>query len=93
MSSFRRSGYGEIPVNRVKALETQPVAAMLLRLHALPSDQNLRGLDDLLDAGGGVVVGHLMLDFDSAGDGVGDEGAAEGLEGLDVAFDLLSSLG
>jgi hypothetical protein len=39
--------------------ETQPVAAVLLRLDGLPRDQGFRGFDDLVDASGGVAVGHL----------------------------------
>ena len=61
----------------------------LLRRHTLPRDQGFRGFDDLVNPGGGVAVGH-ELDFDSAGDGVGNEGAAEGFEGLDLGFELRS---
>ena len=62
------------------------MAAALLRRHTLPRDQGFRGFDDLVNPGGGVAVGH-QSDFDSAGDGVGDEGAAEGFERLDLRFD------
>ena len=67
-----------------KRLETQAMAAALLRRHTLPRDQGFRGLDDHVDTGGGVAAGHGLLDFDPAGDGVGDEGAAEGFEGLNL---------
>ena len=65
------------------------MAAVLLRRHALPRDQGFRGFDDLVDAGGGVAVRHGLLYFDSTGDGVGDEGAAEGFEGLDLVGDTI----
>lgn len=42
------------------------------------------GFDDLADAGGGGEGGHES-DLDSASDGVGDKGAAEGFEGLDLS--------
>ena len=65
------------------------MAAAPLRRHALPRDQGFGGFDELVDPGGGVAVGH-QSDLDSAGDGVGDEGAAEGFEGLDLGFELRS---
>jgi len=80
------------PRENPKRLKTQPMPAALLRRHTLPRDQGLRGFDDFVDAGGGVAVGH-ELDFDSAGDGVGDEGTSEGFERFDLAFDFLSSFG
>ena len=30
-------------------------------MHTLPSDQDLGGFDDLMDAGGGVAVGHVGI--------------------------------